>query len=108
MIDAILQGTTPEICFDFSEYDFSVTDITQLQLAIENGSTCVIYGLNDVIVDGEANSITKRFTHEETLALDYNGLLKHQMLFWLSDGSVLGTEQNAVCVVEWIGKGASA
>ena len=106
MVDAILQGTTPGIAYDFSEYDFDVTTITKIELAIINGGKRTIYGLDDVTVDGEANSITINFSHEETIEFVPDEMLTHQILMWFPDGNVIGTEEGYIDVKKWIGKGA--
>ena len=105
-MDAILQGTTPGIEVDFSDEDFSVTDVTKLEYTIANGTAIDIHGLDEVIIDGEANTITYKFSEEETLALDPKARLDYQLRLWFADGGVIGTDEDYVMVKRLIAKGA--
>lgn len=99
---SILQGTTPSITFNISEDDFAVTDVTKLELVLQNGPTILRKGLTDVSVDAEANSITYTFTEAETLALKPQNALNYQLRFAFQDGSIVGTRKASVRVEDLI------
>ena len=87
----ILQGTTPSLEIEIDPNDFAVNDVTVLELAFRNGSTLLLKGLEDVMLDTEHNTITYHFTQAETLALNVKQALEYQCRFKFSDSSVVGT-----------------
>lgn len=94
----ILQGTTPTLTITVDTDDFNVSDVTELELAIKNGSTLNLYGLSDVTLDSTENTIAYQFTEAETLALDPKNNLVYQLRFMFSDGSIVGTNALSIRV----------
>lgn len=97
-MDAILQGTTPTFRYKVKTTDFLVTDVTKLELTIQNMRNKVIHGLDDVTVDTENNRFIYKFTEQETLALNPADLVRFQLRFMFADGSILGSTQIKVTV----------
>lgn len=89
----ILQGTTPSLEIKIDPNDFSVSDVTVLELAFKIGSVTTTKGLSDVTIDTDENSFTYNFTQTETLKLDPKQSLYYQMRFKFQDNSVVGTEK---------------
>lgn len=98
----ILQGTTPSLEIQIAESDFSVSDVTKLELTIANGSSVAIHDLTEVAVDADENTITYTFTEEETLALKANDMLWYQLRFGFQDGSIVGTKKASLRVSDLI------
>ena len=96
----ILQGTTPSLEIKINTEDFSVGDVVKLELTMWNGDTSAKYGLNDVTVDEDANSIIYRFTEAETLALIPNRSLYYQARFLFADGTIVGTKKEKIEVAD--------
>lgn len=107
-MESILQGTTPTLTLEFDTADLSVANIESLELAIKQQETVTVYGLSDVIIDTEANSISFSFTDTETLAFAPDMLIFAQARFFLNDGNVVGTRVMAFNVEEFIGAGVSS
>lgn len=102
MSNSILQGTTPSLAISISAEDFSVSDVTKLELVLQNGSTVWKKGLTDVTLDAEANSITYTFTESETLQLRPQNSLVYQLRFQFQDGSIVGTKKASLRVDDLI------
>lgn len=98
----ILQGTTPSLEIKIDPNDFSVSDVTVLELVFQNGSNIWKKGLTDVTLDAEANSITYTFTESETLQLRPQNSLVYQLRFQFQDGSIVGTQKASIRVEDLI------
>lgn len=98
----ILQGTTPSLEIQIAESDFSVEDVTKLELTIANGSSVAIHDLTEVAVDAYENSFTYSFSQAETLALKANDMLWYQLRFGFQDGSIVGTKKASLRVSDLI------
>ena len=99
---SILQGTTPSMKFKIAASDFAVTDVTELELVLQNGSTKIFKGLTDVTTDAVHNSFVYRFTERETLALVPAAMLFYQLRFAFQDGSIVGTKKASLRVDDLI------
>ena len=106
MSNSILQGTTPSLTITVSADDFAVTDVTKLELVLQNGPTTLKKGLTDVTLDAEANTITYTFTQSETLALHPAARLFYQLRFGFQDGSIVGTKKASLNVADLISEEA--
>lgn len=95
----ILQGTTPSLEIKIDPEDFSVGDVTVLELTFKCGETWT-KGLSDVTVDADANSFTYHFTQAETLKLDPRKVLYYQLRFKFQDGSVVGTVKERLNIAD--------
>ncbi len=102
MSNSILQGTTPSLALSISAEDFSVSDVTKLELVLQNGSSIWKKGLSDVTVDTEENSFTYTFTESETLQLKPQHSLTYQLRFVFADGSIVGTQKASIRVEDLI------
>lgn len=107
-MDSILQGTTPTLTLEFEPADLSVANIVGLEFAVKQQKTVAVYGLSDVTLDTEENSISYTFSEEETLAFIPDCFLFVQARMILSDGNIVGTEQISFNVNEFIGSGVSS
>ena len=105
---SILQGTTPTLTLEFEPADLSVANIVGLEFAIKQQQTVTVYGLSDVTLDAEENTISYTFSEEETLAFVPDILLFVQARVILSDGNIVGTELLSFNVDEFIGAGVSS
>lgn len=94
-MNSILQGTTPDFIIKIKTEDFTVSDVTKLEVTIWNGTRQSIYGLEDVIVDTEQNAFGIHFTEADTLALASSKSLRWQMRCMFADGNIVGTEESA-------------
>ena len=123
-MDTILQGTTPSLQIIIDQEDFSVLDVTQLEICLWqvakdttlNTSTryshvhtwhgdtiksVFEYGLDDVTVDEDENSFTVQFTEADTMQLDPQQYLLWQMRCKFADGTIVGTViSDPICVAD--------
>jgi len=105
---SILQGTTPTLTLEFESADLSVANIVGLEFAIKQQQTVTVYGLSDVTLDTEENTISYTFSEEETLGFTPDILLFVQARAILSDGNIVGTKLLSFNVDEFIGAGVSS
>lgn len=99
-MDQILQGTTPDFTVTVRPEDFAVSDVRKLEITIWNGNNQVIYGLDDVTVDTEANAFSIHFTEAFTRSLGTTKTFQWQMRCMFSDGNIVGTPQSSPIKVE--------
>lgn len=85
-MNSILQGTTPDFIIKIKTEDFTVSDVTKLEVTIWNGTRQSIYGLEDVTLDTTENSFGIHFTEADTLALDSSKTFRWQMRAMFADG----------------------
>lgn len=100
-MSAILQGTTPTIRFGPDPEDFSVDDMTLLELTFCSGSTILYKGLEDVRLDSEQNTFSYTFTEEETLMFDPRISLLCQYRA-LVRGALVGTKKAEISIEDLI------
>lgn len=91
-MDSILQGTTPTLTIAIDPTDFAVSDIVALELAVKQKTNITLYGLSDVTVDPDANTISYTFTQAETLAFIPGVWLSVQLRVCFADGNICGSE----------------
>lgn len=106
-MDSILQGTTPTLTVAIDPTDFSVSDLTGLELRIKQKNNINIYSLTDVTIDPDANTVSYQFTEAETLAFIPDILLSAQLRFMFADGNICGTDPMNFNVDDLIGSGVS-
>lgn len=104
-MDSILQGTTPTLTIAIDPTDFAVSDIVALELRIKQKNNLTIYGLSDVTLDPDENTVSYLFTEAETLALLPDIWLNVQLRFWFADGNICGTDPMSFNVDDLIGAG---
>ena len=92
-MDSILQGTTPTLTIAIDPTDFEVSNIVALEFTVKQKTNVSIYGLSDVTLDTEENTISYTFTEAETLAFIPDILLTVQLRFLFADGSICGTNR---------------
>ena len=97
-MDSILQGTTPALTIGINPADFSVSNIVELEFAVQQKNNITLYNLADVTIDPEANTVTRQFTEAETLAFVPNLYVSVQLRFWFPDGSIIGTKPISIYV----------
>ena len=99
-MNGILRGTTPDFTIKIKPEDFTVGDVTKLEIVVWNSYKKHTYGLNDVTVDTEANSFGVHFSEAFTLSLDSSKAFQWQMRCMFSDGNIVGTPQSEPISVE--------
>ena len=97
---SILRGTTPDFVIKVKEEDFSVSDVTKLEVTIWNGTRQTIYGLSDVTLDSTENAFGIHFSEADTLAFDSSKSFKWQMRAMFADGNIVGTRESAPVTIE--------
>lgn len=90
-MNGILRGTTPDFVITVKEEDFSVEEVTKLEVIVWNGNTVTQYGLDDVTIDTEANTYGIHFSEAFTLALEASKSFRWQMRCMFEDGNIVGT-----------------
>ena len=102
---SIMQGTTPAITISISPDDFSLSAATKIELYVKNGDAVTTYTAQDLVVDTEANTITRQFTEAETAAMNPAKFLTVQARFWFGT-EVVGINKITFSVSDMIGVGA--
>lgn len=102
-MDSILQGTTPTLTIELDPEDLNVNAIAALKFVMKQRNTVTEYNLSDVTVDVEENTISYRFTEEETFAFIADTLLFVQLRFLMVDGSICGTNRMTFSIDDFIG-----
>ena len=98
----ILQGTTPSLNIQVDAQSVSLTDVVDLELAFRQPSqeSPTLYGIEDVTLDTEHNSISFTFTQEMTMKLNPNQKLYWQLRLKLRDGNIVGTNKASIDVTD--------
>lgn len=96
-MDSILQGTTPTLIIEITD-PVPVSSILSLELAIKHKGQLTIFRKSDVELDTETNSIIKRFSETETLAMDPESDLFYQLRVKTVDG-IYGTDKTRVDIM---------
>lgn len=68
-MNGILQGTTPKLVITIPD-TCPLTSVIDIELTMAHKCEKTIYGIADVTIDTEANTVTYAFTEAQTLALD--------------------------------------
>lgn len=95
---SILQGTTPKLEIEIPE-EFPVSSIEKVELFFRHQDTRAKYGLSDVTLNAETNTITYNFTESETLAMNPKFPLFWQLRVKVPAG-IVGTEKKQVSVLD--------
>lgn len=72
MASLIMQGTTPSITIQISSDDFLLSNVTAIELYVKNGNRMITYKMTDLVIDTEANTITKIFLKRKLLSCNRN------------------------------------
>lgn len=104
-MSSIMQGTTPSLTITIDTDEFLLSNVTAIDMRIQNGSTITQYELSDLTIDTTENTVTKLFTEAETTALSPMSPVVAQARFTLSDGSIIGIEPLVYGVDDFIGLG---
>lgn len=102
---SIMQGTTPVLKIVINPRDFLFSTVTKIELYIQNNDRLEIYGMQDLTIDFEENTMSKFFTEAETSALDKNSELIVQARFWFPDGCIAGINKIVLNVADMLGVG---
>lgn len=102
---SIMQGTTPSLMIQISPDDLHLSDVTAMEMYIRSGSRLTTYTMEELTVDTDANTITKRFSVEETAAMDPRKNITVQARFWVND-AVIGINKITIGVADMMGVGA--
>ena len=105
MSSLIMQGTTPSITIQISPDDFLLSNVTAIELYMKNGNRMLTYKMTDLVIDTEANTLTKVFSEAETIKLQPKHSLIIQGRFWLGT-SVVGINKLVFDVADMMGVGA--
>ena len=101
----ILQGTTPSVKIHISPDDLPLSQVSEIELCFKNGYKMLTYHMADLVVDTDANTVTKTFTVQETAKLRADMPLIVQGRFWLG-GAVVGISRITLSVGDMLGVGA--
>lgn len=93
-MNKVLRGTTPDFVIRVKPEDFSVSDVTKLEVTVWNGPMVTMYGLDSVTVDIDENTFGIHFSEAQTLALDADRAFEWQMRCMFEDGNIVGTLQS--------------
>lgn len=104
-MNEIMQGTTPSITITIDTDDFLLSNVSAIELYVANGKTVKTYTQADLTIDTEENSVTKKFTAEETAALSRRNNVIVQGRFFFPDGSVVGIHKITFSVADMLGVG---
>lgn len=99
-MSGILQGTTPTLTITIPE-ETPVSGIRGIELTLKQGDTVTLLHRSDLIVDTEANTISRLFSEEETLALNPSQPLFWQLRIETADG-IFGTPKGRITVFDLI------
>ena len=99
-MSAILQGTTPKLEITVPE-SVPLDSVTGIELTMKHRGQKMIYGMSDVDVDTEANTITYSFTEAQTMAMDPRQDLIWQLRLKNATG-IVGTLPAAIRVYDLI------
>lgn len=99
----LMQGTTPSVTITIDTDDFLLSNVTEIDLKVQNGSTVTSYTIEDLTVDTSENTVTKAFTEDETTAMSPNNSIVIQARFFLADGSIIGINPLRYGVADFIG-----
>ena len=91
-----LQGTTPTLEITIPQ-DIPVSNIIGIELTMRHKASKQKYGLSDVTVDSETNTISYRFAEAQTLALDPDYPLWWQLRVKTASG-IVGTDKYQIDV----------
>lgn len=104
-MSAIMQGTTPAITITIDSDDFLLSDVTAIELYIQNKTTISTYTLDELVIDTTNNTITKTFTEAETAAMLPKYTTIVQGRFWMNDGNIFGINKLKFATADMIGVG---
>ena len=104
-MDKIMQGTTPTLTIAINPEDFLLTDVTEVKLSVGNGRNVWTYTKADLTIDTEANTVSKKFTAEETGRMTRKANVIVQGRFFFQDGSVAGINKITFEVDDMLGVG---
>lgn len=99
-MNGILQGTTPKLVIEIPD-TCPLTSVTDIELTMKHCGQKTIYGLADVTLDTEANTVTYAFTEAQTLALDPKADLIWQLRLKTAS-EIVGTLPSKVRVYDLI------
>lgn len=95
----ILQGTTPIFQIWVNTNQLLLTNVEKIQLVFKQQSReALIKKIEDCSINYTTNTVTYHFTEEETSKFRSDRPLKWQIKFQLSDGEIIGSEEDEVIV----------
>lgn len=101
---SIMQGTTPTAIIRIPPDEFLLSDVTAIDLKMENDGRITTYTMDDLEIDLEGNRIMRHMTVEETAALNPKQYVTFQGRFWLGD-DVAGIRPVVFDVADMLGVG---
>ena len=101
----IMQETTPSLLLEVDPDELVVDTAERIELYVTNGGRLTTYTEDDLVIDAEANTITKHFSEEETAAFSRKFPVVAQARFWMPGGQVLGTQKVAIDVADMLSVG---
>lgn len=99
---SILQGTNPELRGHLNG-SVAVADLEEIELTIKSIQRTWMHHSDEVFLDEEQNVLRYRFSEEETLAMNKNGITC-QLYMRTKSGDVFGTNEVPVTIKEKINK----
>lgn len=99
-MDRILQGTTPTLVIELNKEDVLLDSIDQIELVFHQvGQAFTVKTKDDCVLNAEDNTVSYRFTEEETLAMKPGKPLFYQMRMKTDAGTILGTEKAEIDIL---------
>lgn len=101
---SIMQGTTPTAIIRIPTKYFLMSDVTAIDMKMENDGNITSYTMDDLEIDIEGNRVMRTLTEEETAALNPKKYVVFQGLFRLGE-KVAGIDPVVFDVKNMIGVG---
>lgn len=98
----ILQGTTPTLTITVNPDELLLSDVVEIELTFQSGTTVTQKDMTALTIDTEANTMAYTFTEAETLALSSTAMLIWQARFKLQSGVIVGTVKKSIKVLDLI------
>lgn len=98
-MNAMLQGTTPKLSFDFTNAGFTVGDLDAAELTITSKAVKITKTLSQMTVDTANNKLSYGFTEDETLRLSDTSDAWYQ-LYVKVDIEIYGTKKKPIDILK--------
>lgn len=100
-MNAMLQGTTPKLTFDFTNAGITVGDLDAAELTVTSKAVKITKTLSQMTVDTANNKLSYTFTEGETLQLSDTADAWYQ-LYVKVDAEIYGTKKTPVNIFQKI------
>lgn len=98
-MNAMLQGTTPKLTFDFTNAGITVGDLDAAELTITSKAVKITKTLSQMTVDTANNKLSYGFAEDETLRLSDTSDAWYQ-LYVKVDSEIYGTKKKPIDILK--------